>query len=106
KGARAPCPPSLPARSAAHSPPYRWAMTNLDTQLPARDAPIRFQIALAGGVHDMCGQRRRWRIAVPAAGAALGIEMVAQRLLVETRLRPAGLVGVGRPEARGVRRHH
>src|SRR5262249_2946540 len=51
-------------------------------------------------------QRRRRGIAIPAAGAALGVKIIAQGLLVETRLRLAGLVGVHRPEAGAVRRHH
>src|SRR5579864_1936846 len=81
-------------------------MTESDRQLPTSDAPVRLEIAPAGRLDDARRQRRCWRIAVPAAGAALGVEMVAQRLLVETRLRPAGLVGIDRPEAQRVRRHH
>src|SRR3974390_3546999 len=72
----------------------------------SRDAPESFEIALAGGIHDAFRQRWRRRIAVPAAGAALRLEIIAQRLLVEACLRPAWLPGVGCPEARTVGGHH
>src|SRR4029079_881844 len=53
------------------------------------------------------GRQRRGRgVAVPAAGAALGVEVVAQRLLVEAGLRRAGLVNIRRPEPRTVGGHH
>src|SRR6266436_75265 len=87
----------------------RWdhpGMTELDFQFTPRDPPIGFEIALAGGIHHACGQRWCWRVAVPAAGTALGVEIVAQGLLVETRLRLAGLVGVHVPKPGAVRRHH
>src|SRR6266566_6111895 len=86
----------------------RWlpAMTGLDNEFSPRNAPISFEITLAGGIHHARRQGWRRRIAVPAAGAALGVEIVAQRLLVETRLRLAGLVGVRRPEPGAIRRHH
>src|SRR4051812_14620101 len=72
----------------------------------ARDAAIGFEVALAAGIHH-AGRQRRWRgVAVPAAGAALGVEIVTQRLFVEAGLRLAGLVDTGRPEARAVGGHH
>ena len=75
-------------------------------QLAPRHPPIGLEIALAGRLHHARRQRRRRGVAVPAAGAALGVEIVAQRLLVEARLRLAGLVDVRRPEPRAVGRHH
>src|SRR3954463_6913557 len=81
-------------------------MTALDSELPAGDAAIGFQITLAGGLDHAGGQRGRGRLAVPAAGAALGVEVIAQRLLVEARLRLSRAIGVRRPEPRTVRRHH
>src|SRR4051794_36862605 len=71
-----------------------------------RHAPVRFEITLAGRIHHAGRQRRRWGVAVPAAGLALGVEIVAQRLLVEARLALAGLVYIDSPEPRRVRRHH
>src|SRR3977135_3409893 len=79
-------------------------MMKSDFEFSPRHAPIGFEIALAGGVHHACRQRRRG-IAVPAAGAALGVEIIAQRLLVEARLRLPGLIHIRRPEPRTVRGH-
>src|SRR5581483_9366737 len=75
-------------------------------QLPPRHAPIRLEIAPARRLHHARWQRRGRRVTVPAAGAAFRVEIVAQRLLVETRLWPARDVVADRPEARGIRRHH
>src|SRR5882762_8462613 len=50
------------------------------------EAAIGVEIALAGRLHHAVGERRGRRFAVPAAGAPPGIEIIAQRLLVETRL--------------------
>src|SRR6266567_3134815 len=82
------------------------AMTELDFELRPRHPPKRLQIALAGGIHHAGRQRRGRGVAVPAAGAALGVEIIAQRLLVEARLRLARLVDVDRPEPRTVGGHH
>src|ERR1019366_9930415 len=81
-------------------------MTGSDGQFGPGDAAVSLEIALAGGLHDACRQRRRRRLAVPAAGAALGVEIIAQRLLVETRLRLAGVIGIRRPEPRTVGGHY
>src|ERR1700722_19168532 len=78
----------------------------LNRKFAPRDPPIGFEIAFAGGLHDAWGQGRGRRIAVPAAGAALDVEIIAQRLLVETRLRLAGRVDIRRPEPRTVGGHH
>src|SRR5258708_3238704 len=78
------------------------SMMASDLEFAARDAAIRFEIALAGSVHHAGGQRRRRGVAVPAAGVAFGVEIITQRLLVETRLRLAGLVDIDRPEPRTV----
>src|SRR5258708_4729428 len=59
----------------------RWdhpGMTELDLQFTPRNAPIGFEIALAGRVHHARGQGRRRRVAVPAAGAAFGLDIFAQ----------------------------
>src|SRR6187401_2297414 len=84
-------------------PPYEWSSNR---EISPRHPAIRFQIALARGVDDAGGQRWRRGVAVPAAGAALGVEVVAQRLLVEARLRLAGFVDVDGPEPRTVWSHH
>src|SRR5947209_6639667 len=72
----------------------------------ARDAAIGLEVAFAGGIHDAGRQRRGWRVAVPPPGAALRVEVVAERLLVEARLRLTWLVHVLRPESRTVGCHH
>src|SRR5260370_24267973 len=81
-------------------------MTVSDAELAASNPAIGIEITLAGGVDDFGGQGWRRGVAVPAAGAALRVEIVAQRLLVEARLRLAGLVDIHRPEPRAVRGHH
>src|SRR5882757_9650005 len=82
------------------------AMTRLSLQLMPRHAPVGFEIALAGRIDHAGRQRRRRAVAVPAPGFPLGVEIVAQRLLVEARLALAGLVDVDGPEPRTVRCHH
>src|SRR5439155_21080393 len=77
----------------------------LDGELTTRDAAIGLEIARAGGVYHARRQRRRRRLAVPAAAAALGVEIIAQRLLVEARLRLAWSVGIRGPEPRTVGGH-
>src|ERR1700736_4086610 len=86
----------------------RWllAMTGLNLEFAVRHPPISLEIKLARCVDDARGQGWRRGVAIPAADVALGVEIVAQRLLVETRLRLAGFVDVDRPETRAVRRHH
>src|SRR3981081_2442335 len=86
--------------------PHARGMTALDAQLTPRNPSIRFQIPFLARAPHARRQRRRRGVAVPAAGATLGVEIVAQRLLVETRLRLAGLVDVDRPEPRTVGGHH
>src|SRR6266702_1267774 len=82
------------------------AMTESDFEFASRHAPICLDVALARRI-DNAGGQGWWRgVAVPPAGVALGVEIVAQRLLVEARLRLAGFVDVDRPEPRAVRRHH
>src|SRR5215471_15282291 len=75
-------------------------------RLATRDSPIGLEIALARGLDHGLRQGRRRGFAVPAAGASLDVEIVAQGLLVEACLRPAGYVVIDRPETRGVGGHH
>src|SRR5262249_48894422 len=72
----------------------------------AGQSAIGIEIAPAGRFDDFGRQLGRRRVAVPAAGVALDVEPVAQRLLVEAGLRIAGPVAVERPETRAVGRHH
>src|SRR5436190_5719169 len=68
----------------------------------ARDPLVGLRVAGPGPVHDLGRKRRRRRRLVPA-----GLRRpVAHVLLVEARLRPAGLVAGGRPEARGIGRQN
>jgi len=61
----------------------------LDLQLGAGDAAIGVEIAPAGGVDDLGGQSGRRGFAVPAAGAAFGIEIIRSGCLSK--------LGCGRP---------
>src|SRR5581483_432639 len=88
-------------RLSAHARPR----PALYLEIVASDAAIGFEIAPAGRIHDAGRQWRRRRFAVPAAGATLGVEIIAQRLLVEARLRLPRFVDVGGPEPRTVRGH-
>src|SRR4029079_9497158 len=73
--------------------PSDWIGQSLgNIELTAGDTAIGLEIALAGGLEDAGGQGRCRRFAVPAAGATLRIEVIAQRLLVEARLRLTGSV--------------
>src|SRR6202163_4550426 len=81
-------------------------MTRLDCELTAGGASIRLEIALAGGAHHAVRQRWRRGVAIPAAGATLGLEIIAQRLLVETRLRLSRFVDIRRPEPGTIGGHH
>ena len=68
----------------------------------AGDPLVGLLVERARALDDVVGQRRRGRRLVPARPR----RPVAHVLLVERRLAAAGLVGVGRPEARRVRRQH
>src|SRR5713226_2945939 len=62
------------------------------------DPPICFQVPLARRMHDLTWQGWRRCVAVPLALLLQTRELIAQRLLVEARLAPAGRVPVGGPE--------
>ena len=72
---------------------------------PRERRPVRRSNAstyLAGPGHDLLGQLRGRAGLVPARG----LEPVADELLVERRLRAAGMILVAGPVARAVRREH
>src|SRR3712207_9167574 len=62
--------------------------------------PLSLHDALPICADHVVGQVRRRRRLIPAGR----LQPVAQRLLVEAGLRAAGLVAVGGPEARAIRR--
>src|SRR4028119_901533 len=66
----------------------------------AGDALEGIPVAQAGGVHDAGGQGGGRALPVPAPGVPFTVEMVAEWLLVEARLRTTGLVSLDRPEPR------
>src|SRR2546423_12763186 len=69
----------------------------------AGEAMIDAEVALARRV-DHFFRQSRWRIvAIPSSRAPLSFEIVAQWLLVETRLPMSRLVNVRGPETRAVR---
>src|SRR4029453_3369414 len=72
----------------------------LSFQFAAGQASKSFQIFFTRFHRDVVGQRRHRRLFVPPNG----LEIVADVLLVEAWLWPAGRVAVARPEARRVRR--
>src|SRR5690606_19067073 len=72
----------------------------------AREAVVRLEVALTGSLDDIVGKRRRRGIAVAVPARCRGRQPVADELLVEARLRVAGLPFVRRPEAGGIRREH
>ena len=66
----------------------------------AGDPFVGLDVARPGALDDVVGQRRPGSRLVPR----LGLQPVAHELLVEARLRPAGLVGRSIPEARRIGR--
>src|SRR3989442_5143723 len=95
--------PSLPLRAVpprAH--PSGWEQivpSPSHLQSLPRQASVRIQVALARGAHHLGRERRRRRVPVPPLLLLQVGQIVAQRLLVEARLAPAGPVAVGGPEA-------
>src|SRR5207249_5496072 len=75
-------------------------------QTPAGKAEVGLEVPLARCLHDPPRKGRRRGGAVPLADLLQTREVIAQRLLVEARLAPAGRVPVGRPEARRVGRQY
>src|SRR5262249_22723306 len=88
--------------------PIRWlaAIARSELQLASGDPAIGVKIAFAGGLNHAWRQRRRRGLAVPAPGSPLCVEIIAQRLLIKARLRPARAVGIRRPEAGAIGSHH
>src|SRR6266702_2783294 len=75
----------IPRCAIAHlrsGPSDHPGMTESDCEIGSRDQAIGLEIAPAGGLAD----------------AALGVEIIAQWLFVEARLRLAGFVRIRRPE--------
>src|SRR5215203_2864388 len=82
-----------------------WSGVRQD-QRRAGDALERIEVSSARRVHHRRRKWRRWCLTVPPPRTSLNVEVVAQRLFVEARLRPAGRVALGGPEARAVRGQH
>src|SRR5438093_6061521 len=85
------------------SPLERTAPSRNLQGLPS-DQSVRLPIPLARRLHYLRGQRRRRCVAVPLPLPLQTRQVIAQRLLVEARLRASRLVAVRRPEARRVGR--
>src|SRR2546421_6845237 len=83
---------------------FRVPRSSCGLQLLPGNQSIRLQIPLARRLYHLRGQRRRRRVPVPRALLLQPRQVVAQRLFVEARLAPAGLIAVGGPEARRVGR--
>src|SRR5256885_1842966 len=80
--------------------------SRFDLQGLSGDQAVRLEIARARRLHDLRRQRRRRGIAVPLPLLLQPRQVVAQRLVVEARLRASPLLA-GRPaEARRVGREH
>src|SRR5699024_10900419 len=69
----------------------------------AGNALVGLDVALAGGLHQAAGQRRRGRAGVLVPAGLRRRQPVAHVLLVERRVDLALHVGVRRPVAGGVR---
>src|SRR2546429_7352539 len=85
------------------SPLERTAPSRNLQGLPS-DQSVRLPIPLARRLHYLRGQRRRRCVAVPLPLPLQTRQVIAQRLLVEARLRASRLVAVRPPEARRVGR--
>src|SRR5262245_39433156 len=75
-------------------------------EIRAGNSPERVEVPLARRAHDLRGKGWRRRLAIPAPGLSLTIEIVPQGLLIEARLRVTRLVGAGGPKTRAVGRKH
>src|SRR6185295_3828045 len=69
-------------------------------ELPGGQAPERLDVLFSRVKDDLVGQRRHGRLLVPADP----LEVVADELFVEARLRSARRILIARPETRRVRR--
>lgn len=67
----------------------------------ARDELVGLDVLVRGRLDDVGRQLRRLARAVP-----IGIEPITHELLVEACLALSRLIGILRPEARGIRREH
>src|SRR5947208_3856134 len=99
---------TLPLRAVlGRAHPSGWENeepSRFNLQRLPRDQAERLPIPLARRLHHLQRQRRRRGIAVPLPLLLQARQVVAQRLLVEARLRASRLVAVRRPEARRVGR--
>src|SRR6185312_8342590 len=93
---------STRARTSAMSPggPLRVCAVDPGAERLTGDPLVGLDVLLTRPRDDVAGDRRRRRIAVPAGPRG----PVADVLLVKAGLAAPGLVLVGRPEARGIRR--
>src|SRR6267378_5621019 len=93
-------------RYSAFRTPHSAFVSSSDIQSATRNPIVRLQVPLTRRLHDLPWQRRRRGVPVPLALLLETREVIAQRLLVEARLAPAGRVPVGRPEPGGVGREN
>src|SRR5712692_6738594 len=96
---------TLTATTAFRTPHSAMAPSSC-IQRATRKPPVCLHVPLARRLHHFPRERRRRGIPVPLALLLQTREIVAQRLLVEARLAPAGRVPVGGPEPRGVGREN
>src|SRR3954451_619413 len=101
-----PCGSRIPSfgriRTRARTSAARARLRQPGIERLAGDALVGLLVALARAVDHVLGDLRSRRRLVPAGARC----PVPHELLVETRLRAARLVRVGRPEARRVRSQH
>src|SRR6476620_2599448 len=100
-------PAAMSAAMAMKTRPSRAKLTGLRSRVlqgkrRPGDATEGVEVATTRRLHDLRWKRRRRRLPIPAAGPPLSVEIVAQGLLVEARLRPARLVLLGRRETRAI----
>src|SRR3954466_10339753 len=101
----------MSAAMAMNTSPSRAKLTSVESGVRQRqrrpgDSLEGIEISITRRVDHPGGEWGRRRLTIPPARATLAIEIVAERLLVEARLRPARRVDVGGPEARAVGCEH
>src|SRR3982751_5662509 len=101
----------MSAAMAMKTSPSRAKLTEVGSRVRQGErrpgnATKSIEVATTRRVHHLGGQRRRRSLAIPSAGPPLGVQIIAQWLLVEARLCAARLVLLRGPEAGAIGSEH